>query len=109
MGKVEFENQANFNVKLESTTNIEVDIEDSETLNVEFEGLEEAGTVEVSSTKQSFNVETETTIVTTDPNWDYNKLHNKPQINGVELKGNKSFGDLGLSAMDEIDILSILD
>ena len=39
----------------------------------------------------------------------YNNLGNKPKINGVELTGNKSFDDLGLSEMDEIDILAILD
>ena len=28
---------------------------------------------------------------------DYNQLRNLPEINGVELKGNKSFDDLGLA------------
>lgn len=40
---------------------------------------------------------------------DYNELINKPQINDVELKGNKSFKELGLSSMDAVDILAILD
>ena len=39
---------------------------------------------------------------------DYNALNNKPQINSVELKGNKSFADLGMAAMSNIEILSIL-
>lgn len=32
---------------------------------------------------------------------DYNLLSNKPKINGVELVGDKSWGDLGLE-LDEI-------
>ena len=39
---------------------------------------------------------------------DYNNLTNKPQINQIELKGNKSFEDLGLTALDELEILAIL-
>lgn len=39
---------------------------------------------------------------------DYNKLLNKPQIESVELVGNKTFSDLGLETLDAIDILSIL-
>lgn len=39
---------------------------------------------------------------------DYNKLINKPQIEEVELIGNKTFEELGLYSMDATDILSIL-
>lgn len=39
---------------------------------------------------------------------DYNKLINKPQIEEVELIGNKTFEELGLYNMDATDILSIL-
>lgn len=39
---------------------------------------------------------------------DYNKLINKPQIETVELKGNKTFEELGLIGMEADDILSIL-
>lgn len=38
----------------------------------------------------------------------YENLKNKPQINGVELIKNKSFEDLGMSALDDVEILSIL-
>ena len=38
----------------------------------------------------------------------YENLKNKPQINGVELIKNKSFEDLGMSALDKVEILSIL-
>lgn len=39
---------------------------------------------------------------------DYNKLINKPQIESVELIGDKTFEELGLYSMDATDILSIL-
>ena len=35
---------------------------------------------------------------------DYEELINKPQINSVELIGNKSFEELGISAMSNFDI-----
>lgn len=38
----------------------------------------------------------------------YNALNNKPQINSVQLIGNKSFDDLGMSALTNMDILNIL-
>lgn len=39
---------------------------------------------------------------------DYNELDNKPQINSVELIGNKSFEDLGMSALSNMEIFEIL-
>lgn len=39
---------------------------------------------------------------------DYNYLINKPQIESVELIGDKSFEQLGLSEIDTSDILNIL-
>lgn len=39
---------------------------------------------------------------------DYNKLYNKPQIESIELIGDKSFAELGLNAIDAIEILEIL-
>lgn len=36
---------------------------------------------------------------------DYNDLENKPQINGVELKGNKTSSDLKMYTQEEIDYL----
>lgn len=35
---------------------------------------------------------------------DYNLLFNKPQINSVELIGNRSFDELGLNSMSNFDI-----
>lgn len=39
---------------------------------------------------------------------DYSQLRNKPQINNVELVDNKTFDDLGLSGLSNIDIENIL-
>lgn len=39
---------------------------------------------------------------------DYNKLINKPQIESIELIGNKTFEELGLNAIDTMEILDIL-
>lgn len=40
---------------------------------------------------------------------DYEKLHNKPKINGVELIGNQSFDDLGMSELTALDVFNILN
>ena len=40
---------------------------------------------------------------------DYNELTNKPQINDVELIGNKSFEDLDAWRMTNTDIQNIID
>lgn len=39
---------------------------------------------------------------------DYEKLKNKPSIESVELSGNKTFEELGLSSLDADDLLEIL-
>ena len=39
---------------------------------------------------------------------DYEELKNKPKINEVELKGNKEFEDLGLSALSNIELENLL-
>lgn len=38
----------------------------------------------------------------------YENLKNKPKINEVELKGNKGFEDLGLSALSNIELENLL-
>lgn len=40
---------------------------------------------------------------------DYEKLKNKPSINEVELIGNKSFEDLGLSPLSNLEIMQIIN
>ena len=37
----------------------------------------------------------------------YEKLRNKPQIENVELIGNKSFEDLGMTEISNLEILEI--
>ena len=39
---------------------------------------------------------------------DYKKLVNIPKINGVELVGNQSFDDLGMSELTALDVFNIL-
>lgn len=48
----------------------------------------------------------ETTFIRTD---NYDELLNKPQINGVELKGNKTFEDLGDTPLTNLEIKAIFD
>lgn len=40
---------------------------------------------------------------------DYNKLDNKPQIESVTLQGNKTFEDLGMSALSNQEIRDLID
>lgn len=40
---------------------------------------------------------------------DYEKLVNKPKINGVELVDNQSFDDLGMSELTALDVFNILN
>ncbi|WP_298535688.1 hypothetical protein [uncultured Methanobrevibacter sp.] len=39
---------------------------------------------------------------------DYNLLNNKPQINSVTLEGDKSFDDLGLEGISNLELEEIL-
>lgn len=39
---------------------------------------------------------------------DYNELNNKPKIEGVRLVGNKTFPELGLSAITEQEIDNLI-
>lgn len=48
----------------------------------------------------------ETQMVSTN---DYNDLYNKPQINEVELRGNKTFDDLGDHTLTNIEIKEIFN
>lgn len=40
---------------------------------------------------------------------DYNNLKNKPQIEGVELKNNKTFEDLGAVSLTNIEIENLIN
>lgn len=39
---------------------------------------------------------------------DYENLTNKPQINSVILKGNKTFEDIGINPISNIELLNLL-
>ena len=41
--------------------------------------------------------------------YDYNRLDNKPSINGVELINDKSFEDLGVRTMTNFEILAVFN
>lgn len=56
----------------------------------------------------NLNLQVGETINIVDGTNNYNSLKNKPQINSVELQGNKTFDDLGMSALTNIDIFNIL-
>lgn len=56
----------------------------------------------------NLNLQVVETINIVDGTNNYNSLKNKPQINSVELQGNKTFDDLGMSALTNIDIFNIL-
>lgn len=40
---------------------------------------------------------------------DYDKLNNKPSINDVELSGDKSLDELGISPLSDSEILEIIN
>lgn len=53
-------------------------------------------------------IEFETDIVGSGGTNDYEKLTNKPKINEVELEGNKSLEELGISPLTNMEILDII-
>ena len=40
---------------------------------------------------------------------DYDELNNKPRINNVELSGDKSLEDLGISPLSDSEIMEIIN
>ena len=65
-----------------------------------------SGNIKTSTvTRLSGNISMGSTTATRD----YEQLINKPSIEYVELIGNKTFNDLGLSALSADDILDVLN
>ena len=64
-------------------------------------------TVYAEGTEQQVQVLEEAISVSTVKS--YNELEDKPQINDVELVGNKSFEDLGAESLTNIDIENIIN
>ena len=64
-----------------------------------FEGGEYEGTVVIPEIEeQVINVEPEAITIVSGGTFDYEELSNKPQINSVELNGNKTLDELGIQA-----------
>lgn len=61
--------------------------------------------VEDEETEQDVEVVEETATW----NMDYNSLINKPSINDVELKNDKSFEELGVNTMTNFEILDVFN
>lgn len=64
-------------------------------------------TVYAEGTEQQVQVLEE--AISVSPVKSYNELEDKPQINDVELVGNKSFEDLGAESLTNIDIENIIN
>lgn len=75
-------------------------------LNVAFREEEERIEISDESLSEKLNVVFGETQTISDIN--YNNLRNKPSINAVELIGDKSFDDLGLSPITAVGIETIL-
>ena len=74
-----------FNATFHDSDTLNAAFQDNDTMNADFGEVQEVTTT------------------------DYNKLSNKPSINEVELKGNKTFEDLGDKTLTNIEIKSIFD
>ena len=69
------------------------------TSEVTFKGGDYEGIVVIpEEEEQVINVENEAIVINTSGTSDYNELVNKPQINSVELQGNKTLDELGIQA-----------
>lgn len=67
-------------------------------INIFPEGGEQQVDVNPEKSEDQVTVNPECLRVTPIEDKDYNKFYNKPQINGVELKGNKTTEDLGIES-----------
>lgn len=71
----------------------------------------EEDVLDISINTENENVEVEiegSDTVSTGTTKDYEKLHNKPQIEGVELVENRTFEELGLSKISNTQIDELL-
>lgn len=58
--------------------------------------------------ENEIEIEFEEDIVGSGGTNDYEELKNKPKINEVELEGNKSFEELGITPLTNMEILAII-
>ena len=64
--------------------------------------------LELESNTHEYTLGVEENIGITGGTNDYNKLKNKPSINGVELVKNKSFSDLGMDIISNQELEDML-
>ena len=64
--------------------------------------------LELESNTHEYTLEVEENIGITGGTNDYEKLKNKPSINGVELVKNKSFSDLGMDIISNQELEDML-
>lgn len=64
--------------------------------------------VELQGNLQEYEIGIEENIELSGGTNDYEKLKNKPQINGVELLKNKSFSDLGMDIISNQELEDML-
>lgn len=65
--------------------------------------------ISINTENESVEVEIEgSDKVPTGSTANYNKLVNKPQIQGIELAGNKTFEELGLSSLSNSELEKLL-
>lgn len=82
-------------INLETNGNLSVDLNTNDNLSVDLN----------SESTMSLNLTVPRIVGGTG---NYEKLKNKPQIESVELIGNKTFPELGISSIDADDLIEIL-
>lgn len=60
-------------------------------------------------TRTGKSIRAETGVATKVTESDYNKLKNRPSIEGVTLEGNHKIEDLGVKPIESSDLIRILD
>lgn len=74
---------------------------------IDLEVASEAQTFDATFSTLERSMEFETGTVIQLAGTDYEKLKNKPKINGVELSQNKSFNDLGLRSTTTLELIRL--
>lgn len=65
--------------------------------------------LEMGNIAPTFDLEVQEVMEGAGGTTDYEKLNNKPSINDVELSGDKSLGDLGISPLSDSEIMEIIN
>lgn len=65
--------------------------------------------LEMGNIAPTIDIEVQEVMEGTGGTTDYEKLNNKPSINDVELSGDKSFEDLGISPLSNLEIMGIIN